>query len=226
MKQYGAIFDMDGVLINSYRAHLDSWMVLARRHGLVMTEEMFVPTFGRTSRDSIRSLWPQLNLDDATVRQWDAEKEAAWREIIVRDFPEMDGASELLERLSAGGFKLAIGSSGPPENVATVMKCLRNSNLFTSAINGSIVTHGKPHPEVFLKAAKGLGLEASRCVVIEDATVGVAAAKAAGMAVAAITGTTTREALSSADLVVDSLRELSPVRLGALIDGRPTAKQI
>lgn len=215
----GVIFDMDGVLVDSYQPHLKSWQELARRHGLEMTEVQFAATFGRTSREIIRELWGD-QVAEEDVAEMDAEKEALYRDILREDFPEMDGAEELIASLAAAGVALAIGSSGPPENVEVVMECLPSAHRFAATVHGKEVSHGKPHPEVFLKATEKLGLPPKRCAVVEDAVPGVKAARSAGMACVAITGTTTREELSSAgaNLVVDSLRELTPGHIAGLID--------
>src|SRR5688500_8589330 len=125
----GVIFDMDGVLVDSYRAHLRSWQDTAALHQLNLSESDFARTFGRTSRDIIRALWPDRFNDDEVAR-FDAAKEARYREILAEDFPEMPGASGLIRTLHDAGFRLAIGSSGPPQNVALVRRQLRNGDLF------------------------------------------------------------------------------------------------
>ncbi|MBW1689966.1 MAG: HAD family phosphatase [Deltaproteobacteria bacterium] len=205
---WGVIFDMDGVLIDSYRAHFLSWRKMLRNHGLDITEEQFAATFGRTNPDIFARLYPSVKKEHYPVLA--EEKEAAFREIISTDFPEMKGASELIKALHEAGAALAIGSSGPRENLEAVLNALPGGTHFMATTNGSELTWGKPDPEVFLTAARKLGLPPERCVVVEDASVGVAAGKAAGCAVIAITGTATREHLKDADLVVDSLRELTP----------------
>jgi len=218
MADRAVIFDMDGVLVDSYLAHFESWERLGLAHGLTMTAEQFSATFGRTSRDIIRNLWGNT-VAEADIPAWDQQKEAFYREIIRRDFPAMDGATELLRALDAAGFALAVGSSGPPENVAAVIECLEGAELISARVTGMDVTRGKPDPQVFLIAAKKLGVAPSRCAVIEDAPAGVEAARRAGMAAVAITGTADRETLNeNADLVVDSLRELSAEGLAELID--------
>ncbi len=216
MSILGVIFDMDGVLVDSYRAHLASWQELARRHGLAMTEEQFAQTFGRTSRDIFASLWPGL-VKAADIPKLDDEKESLYRDILKAHFPEMKGAGELVAALHAAGFRMAIGSSGPPENVQVVHDCLPNGRHITATVNGRQVTHGKPHPEVFLLAAGKLGLPPSDCAVVEDAPAGISAARAAGMAAIAITGTAPREKLAHADTIVESLTELTPDRITQLI---------
>jgi len=217
---YAAIFDMDGVLVDTYHAHFQSWLEVARSAGLSFTEEQFAPTFGRTSREIIAKFWGPHLTDEAEIAALDARKEAAFRRIISRDFPAMPGAGKLLADLRAAGFALAIGSSGPPENVALVLEKLCAGSLFGAVVTGMDVTRGKPDPQVFLLAAQRLGVPPARCVVIEDAAPGVDAAHAAGMRCVGLvsTGRTPQE-LSAADMVVSSLAELSPQLLRRLIDG-------
>lgn len=216
MAKYGVIFDMDGVLVNSYRAHFDSWNRMAHAHGLAMTESQFAASFGRTTREIIKMLWGD-NVADDDIPAMDDEKEAAYRDILRESFPEMPGAKDLLVALHEAGFALAIGSSGPPENVAVVRQAL--PPVFDAAVTATDVTHGKPHPEVFLKAARKLGVRPIRCAVVEDAPAGVKAARRAGMAAVAVTGTAPWAKLARrAHLVVSSLTELTEERLTTLID--------
>ncbi len=219
MKKYGVIFDMDGVLVDSYEAHYESWKLLAADHGLEFTEHQFAASFGQTSREIIRQYWPSEASED-DVPAWDAAKEAYYREILQADFPAMDGVGDLLHSLQKAGWAMAVGSSGPAENVQVVVDSLPEG-IFAATVNGHDVERGKPAPDVFVQAAGKLSLPAERCVVVEDAPVGVAAAHSAGMAAIAITGTATREQLADAELVVDSLRELSPATFaGILQQGR------
>jgi beta-phosphoglucomutase-like phosphatase (HAD superfamily) len=124
----------------------------------------------------------------------------------------------LIAALHAAGFAMAIGSSGPPENVAVVKRQLGNGHFISATVDGTQVKHGKPDPEVFLLAAVKLGLAPKQCAVVEDAPVGIEAARRAGMTAIALTGTASRQKLAEqAHLVVDSLRELSPAGVGELI---------
>jgi len=219
--QLGAIFDMDGVLVDSYRAHLASWNVMLAEHGRAVSEAEFAATFGRTSREIIAAIRPDRRLSDGQIAALDARKEEAFREIIAREFPVMPGAAELLRALDGDGFALAIGSSGPPENVQLVLDRLGLRRLFGAVVTGRDVTRGKPDPQVFLLAAERLGIPPARCVVVEDAPLGIAAAKAAGMASLGVASTgRTRQMLAAADLVVDSLGELSPQVFRQLIGQR------
>jgi len=214
------IFDADGVLVDSYRAHFEAWRALGRRLGRDMTEQRFAGTFGMRNEDLMPILWGEA-VPEADIPAWSRWKEATYREILLRDFPAMDGARELIDALRRAGFRLAVGSSGPPENVAVCLKGLRRAGAFAATVDGSEVARGKPEPEVFLKAAAKLGVPPAACAVVEDAVAGVEAAKRAGMVAIGLTGTTTREALAArADVVVDSLRDLTPETIAALIDGQ------
>jgi len=207
-KGWGVIFDMDGVLIDSYRAHFYSWQQMLRNHGFDITEEQFAATFGLTNQDIFARLYPSIPSGEYSGLA--LEKESAFRKIITADFPEMDGASELIAALQEAGALLGIGSSGPPENLEVLLRNLPGGRYFSAVTNGQEISRGKPHPEVFLKTAAKMGLPPEKCVVVEDAVAGVMAGKGAGCRVVALTGTAGRKALSEADVIVDSLRELTP----------------
>jgi beta-phosphoglucomutase len=217
--ELATIFDMDGVLIDSYQAHYRSWVELAGRRGLTISEPQFKICFGRTSRESMAQFWGAGRFSDEQVRVMDLEKEAAFRRIIAADFPAMPGATELIAALHEADFGVAVGSSAPRENVAVAIDQLGLRDRFDAVVTGSDVQRGKPDPQIFLTAAQRLGVPPARCVVIEDAPVGVAAAAAAGMACVGLASTgRTRETLSRAQLVVAALSELSPAVLRQAIE--------
>jgi beta-phosphoglucomutase len=218
MPELAVIFDMDGVLVDSYEPHFQSWQRLYDELGIEYSEAVFAADFGQTSRDILRRRFPE-ELTEARFREIDDRKESYYRDIIRESFPAMDGADDLIESLAGDGFRLAVGSSGPPENVELAIEKLRSGRLISAKVTGADVTRGKPDPQVFLMAAERLSVPPSSCAVIEDAVHGVEAAKRAGMVAIAVTGTSTREDLAAADLVIDSLRELSPGRIRELIEG-------
>jgi beta-phosphoglucomutase len=217
-----AIFDMDGVLVDTYHAHFRSWLEMAVPEGLRFSEQEFAPTFGRTSREIIAHFWGKDRYDDARIAELDRRKEAAFRRIIAEDFPAMPGAVDLLRSLHKAGFRLAVGSSGPPENVQLVVDKLGARDLLGAIVTGEDVSRGKPDPQVFLLAAERLDVAPARCAVIEDAPAGVAAANAAGMTSVGLLSTgRTPEDLAAAAAVVRSLSEISPSMLRDLIAQRP-----
>ena len=209
MPQLAVIFDMDGVLVDSYRAHFASWQQLYGELKVEYSEAAFAADFGRTSRDILRRTLDQ-QLSDDRIHELDSRKETLFREILRNDFPATEGAVQLIDALAADGFLLAIGSSAPPENIALSLEKLGRGAKFAASVTGAEVTRGKPDPQVFQIAAERLGVSATSCAVVEDAIHGIEAANRAGMASIALTGTATRGQLAHADLVIDSLGELSP----------------
>ena len=123
---------------------------------------------------------------------------------------DMDGADNLIIDLYEAGTLLSIGSSAPMENIRAVMSATHRDIYFKVITDASEVNRGKPDPEIFLKTAGKMELPPERCAVVEDAHAGVRAGRSAGCAVIALTGTATREQLEEADLIADSLRELTP----------------
>lgn len=218
---WGVIFDLDGVLVDSAWAHRQAWYDLAAREGLEMSDEFFSDTFGMQNDTIIPMLRPEVTEQEMErMAQW---KEKRYRELI-RSRPELaEGVDALLHDLRAHGFKLAIGSSAPKENVDVFWVAAHLDRTMQARVTKERVRTGKPSPETFLKAAEELDLPAGRCAVVEDAVHGVQAGKAAGMPVAAVTTTRSRAELmqAGADRVVDSLAELAASDFVALL-GSPT----
>jgi len=219
--RYGVIFDMDGVLVDSYHAHFQSWRMLAHEHGLEITEQQFANYFGRTSREIIGELWGDvLAGDDQRVQTLDRRKEHLYREIIRNDIPLSEGLCELLGALAGDGAVLAVGSSGPPENVELVLDGTNIRHYFSAVITGADVTRGKPDPQVFLLAAERMSLGPQFCAVIEDAPAGIEAARRAEMKAIALTTSHNPDRFTTADMIITTLTDLTPNRLRKLILSR------
>lgn len=212
----GVIFDIDGVLLDSYKMHYQCWRAVAERHSIILRKKDFDSLFGRRGSEIVREIWGE-HLPAPEVVAIHQGKQALYREHLQRNFPTMDGAIQLIDALAAQGFVLSIGSSAPSENVEMSLKGLDRAKSFKAVVTGSDVTCGKPDPEVFLLAAQRMGVEPSSCAVIEDAPAGIAAALAGGMTAIAIAGTAAPESLTMAHLVVTSLRQLTPKRISELI---------
>ncbi len=204
----GVIFDLDGVLVDTGWAHKQSWIDLGEQEGFSISDEFFHSTFGMQNYKIIPTLIErELTRDE--VDRLAAWKEQRYREIIADRLEPADGAKNLLDDLRESGFRLAVGSSAPRENLDLVLDSSSLRDYFDVCISGEQVEHSKPAPDTFLMAAKELRLHPARCVVVEDAVQGVEAGKAAGMPVAAITTTRKRADLTQADIIVDSLAELT-----------------
>ena len=145
-------------------------------------------------------------------------KEQRYRELVEGKLKLLDGVKVLIDDLKKHGFALAIGTSAPRANLDFMLEHKPLGDCFDVYVTGEEVISGKPAPDTFLKAAEKLSMPADRCVVVEDAVAGVQAGKTAGMAVVAVTNTTDRPKLAQADIIVDSLAELSVENFAALID--------
>ena len=212
----GVIFDVDGVLLDSYQMHFECWMSLAEEDGIVITESEFRSLFGRRGRKIAREVWgPEF--PEQQIVSIHRRKQALYRESLQRNLPAMDGAVQLIDALVEAGLVLAVGSSAPPANVEMTLERLDRRQAFSAIVTGSDVTRGKPDPRVFLLAAQRMGLEPSHCAVIEDAPVGIAAAVTGGMTAIALLGTAPADRFTQAHLVVNSLHQLSPKRIADLI---------
>jgi beta-phosphoglucomutase len=204
----GVIFDLDGVLVDTGWAHKQSWLDLGEQEGFSMSDEFFNSTFGMQNYMIIPMLiGSELPRDE--VDRMAGWKEQRYREIIADHLEPAAGAKTLLDGLRSMNFRTAVGSSAPRANLDLVLGSADLVDYFDACVSGEQVRHGKPAPDTFLMAAKELGLPPGRCAVVEDAVQGVEAGKAAGMPVAAVTTTRKRADLATADIVVDSLAELS-----------------
>lgn len=219
MTELAVIFDMDGVLIDSYAAHFVGWSQMYRELDVPYTEADFAADFGRTSRDILFRRFG-TELPDARIRELDERKEALFRDSLRRNFTPMPGARDLIEALAVAGFRLGVGSSAPPANIELCLNLFGCFDRFGAIVTGQDVTRGKPDPQVFLLAAEKLDVTPPNCAVVEDALHGVEAANRAGMASIALTGTATREQLSHARNIVDNLIELTPEAIRTLIGRR------
>lgn len=204
----GVIFDLDGVIVDTGPFHKQSWYDLAEKEGFVMSDELFYSTFGMQNYQIIPKLAGKKMSRDEIDRMSDW-KEQRYRELIAGKLLLLDGVKSLLEDLKQNSFALAIGTSAPRANLNFMLEHIPLGDCFDVYVTGEEVTSGKPAPDTFLKAAEKLSIPAGKCIVVEDAVAGVHAGKAAGMAVVAVTNTTERARLAQADLVVDSLTELS-----------------
>lgn len=217
MNRWGVIFDMDGVLVDSSRAHYEAWRRLGEQEGRPFTPELFLSTFGMHN-GQILPLWLDGEADPAEMNRLAGWKEAKYRELAAHMMEPIAGVVELITKLRAADVPLAVGSSGPLANIELILRQLGVAEHFQALSTGDDVEHGKPDPEVFLVAARRLGLDPHRCLVIEDAPQGIEAARRAGMAVLAITSSRPSADLP-ADRVVDSFVGLTPRDLQELLPG-------
>lgn len=192
-----AIFDHDGVLVDSLELHQNAWLELGRRTGLPLTAEFIKHTFGMTNPSIFRQLLGDA-IDDAEMARLGDLKEVCYRDAARGNICLMDGVQPLLDGLTAHGVRLAIGSSGVRPNLELTVASCGLEGRFAAIAALEDIQRGKPDPEVFLLAAERAGVSPARCVVFEDATFGIQAAKAAGMYAVGVGTTHPLEALRAA----------------------------
>ena len=188
MKSKGIIFDLDGVICSTDEYHYLAWKALADRMGI---------PFDRERNNLLRGVSRMASLDiileksdktytDEEKTAFAEEKNTLYRELLGRMSPaDLSGdVKNTLEALRKTGLKLAIGSSS--KNTPFILERIGLKDFFDAVADGNCITHSKPHPEVFLKAADKLGLIPQDCLVVEDAHAGVEAAKAGGFDCAAM----------------------------------------
>ncbi len=206
---WGAIFDWDGVIIDSSEQHRMCWERIAAEDGRTLPEGYFKKVFGMKNERLIPEILDWEHEPEAVRRMAD-RKEALYREIVRENGIEpLPGVREWLESLKGAGVPCVIGSSTCRENIECVIDVIGLRDFFQDIVSGDDATHGKPHPEIFLVAAVRLGLPPERTVVFEDALVGIEAAQRGGMKVIAVASTNPPEQLQHADRVVRRLDELT-----------------
>lgn len=201
-----AIFDHDGVLVDTLKLHQDAWVAMARETGLDLTPEFILETFGMTNAMILRKIRGE-SLSDADVLAYSDRKEQLYRDRARGTIALMPGVRGFLDAMTAAGADLAIGSSGVRENLELTVEEAGLDGRFKAIVAGEDVVRGKPDPQVFLLAASRSGARPEESMVFEDAPVGIRAAKAAGMLAIGVTSSHDAGALwdAGADVVVADL---------------------
>jgi len=177
------IFDMDGVIIDSEPASAQSWVEVAKRHGLDWTtmQKICDETIGMSQSGMNQKIKENFG-EDFPVEELRAEKRIVFDDMFRKgQVPVKPGITELLKHLRENNFKTAIASSTYEQYVRQEMQQLNLIDLFDEIVTGDKVTRSKPAPDIFILACETLKLTHKECIVIEDSYNGVRAAKAAGI---------------------------------------------
>ena len=185
MRPDAVIFDMDGVLVDSEPFGFEALRRVMARYGLPYGEEENAEFLGRTTLDSCQILRERHLLPEAaeTLADWYVE---GMLEQIARGPIPMAGVPEVLRRIRAAGYRMALASSAEVRVIDANLTALGLRPLFDAVVSGTQVARGKPAPDVFLAAAERLGAPPATCLVVEDSRNGLLAAKAAGMRCAVV----------------------------------------
>lgn len=215
---YGVIWDVDGVIIDSADQHRRAWEQMAAEQGLPYSDDAFWASFGMRNADVIPRMY-DVHGPAERITALAGRKEAIYRQLLAAEATALPGARELMAALHAAGYRQALGSSAPEENISTIVQLLQLAPFLDATVSGETVTHGKPAPDIFLAAAAHLGIAPGRCLVFEDAPAGVAAAHAGGMRCIAVRRAGVPEApgIEAADYVADTLCDVDVAMIDHLL---------
>lgn len=175
------IFDMDGTIVDNMPVHNQVWSQLLTEMGIDMPlEEFHHRTTGKKNDDIIRWL-KGPGVSEEEIHDIAEKKEARYRELYRDQIVPVAGLIRLLEEAAAKGIPVALATSANPRNMRFIVDGLGVEQYFTTILTSADIVHGKPHPEIFLKAASRMGVAPEDCVVFEDAILGLEAAHRAGM---------------------------------------------
>ena len=182
-KHLCALFDLDGVIVDTAKYHFLAWKKIAKNIGCDLTHQDNEKLKGVSRSDSLRII---LNIANITITPEDFEYYLIQKNndylVLIQSISPSDilpGISEALSFLKERGLKIGLGSAS--KNAKIILDKLQLTNYFEAIIDGNLVENGKPDPEVFLKGSTALKVSPERCIVFEDAVAGISAAKAAGM---------------------------------------------
>ncbi len=221
---WAVLSDMDGVIVLSNPAHQATWLAFSQEKlGVVVTEEMFYQTIsGRKNEEALADLFPGRYSAEQLARI-SLEKEAFYRERYGPTLAPVPGILELFAALVSlpanMAAKMALVTSGPPENARFIIGRFRLQQVFGAVVTAAEVTRSKPDPAIFLLGAARLGIPPARCIVLEDAAAGVQAAKSAGMRCLAVTTSESAERLAAAgaDMVRADFRGITWWHLAGML---------
>jgi beta-phosphoglucomutase family hydrolase len=198
------IFDMDGVLVDNAVYHQRAFKeYFASMGGRDFTLDMF----GKSNEDIMKLMFPGIL--DEKIKEYSEGKEAYYREIYKPNMKLLAGLIDFLKELKASGIKTAVGSSAPTVNVDFVVDTLDIRRYFDEFVDSSGVARAKPAPDIYLKAAKLLEVEPSKCLVFEDAIAGIEAARNAGMKVIGVATTLTYDKLDNTNGRIHDFTEIN-----------------
>lgn len=198
------IFDMDGVLSDTQTIHGAIEADIVNRYGGSTTPDELAQRYaGVPTRVFLREL---ITVTDEELEVLMSEKEQRFLDAIKERVPAVPGSLELVARARALGLKIAVASGSGPRTVNATLHGLGITDSFDAIVTADDVEHGKPAPDIFLEAARRLGVEPKDCTVIEDGVAGMQGARAAGMKTIALA---THDREYPADVVVHSLDEIT-----------------
>ncbi|MCQ4086484.1 HAD family phosphatase [Saccharibacillus sp. JS10] len=203
------IFDMDGVIIDSEPLHFEVDRQVMEHYGHLTTQEKLEEYVGMTNPELWKIIREEYGISQSVEEIIEFQLSHKNEVLRATQMEPIDGIREWIATLKENGIPCAIASSSPPIFIEAVLSKFNLQNEFQVIVSGEQVPKGKPAPDVYLRAAELLGVNPARCVVLEDARHGIAAAKAAGMyCIGFVNLNSGNQDLSQADRIIQSIREI------------------
>jgi beta-phosphoglucomutase len=200
IQRLAILWDLDGTIIDSKECHFESWKSVFEKFGFAFSRSAYDENFGRNNHTALRA-YLGFEPDDDLETAISDEKEAIFRKTVAKQARLIPGVRTWLEEANARKFPQVIASSAPMENIKTVLTSFELDTYFEHLISGADLP-AKPEPDVFLTTASSIGYLPVDCLVIEDSSPGVHAAKNAGMRCIGVASAGNQDNLVSADLVL------------------------
>lgn len=208
------LFDLNGTMIDDMHYHWDVWFdVITNQLGAKLTKDEVRAHMYGTNREVLTRIFGEGKFTTQEFEKISHAKEVRYQEIYKPHLDLLPGLFALLETVKRREIKMAIGSAAPPFNINFVLDSLNIRHYFQEVLSGDDVAQSKPNPEVYLKAAKLLGVTPSSCIVFEDAPKGVEAAANAGMKSVVITTMHSEEEFSRYDNILLYIKDYTDHRL-------------
>ena len=208
------LFDLDGTLIDSMPHHHTAWVEWHARRGLkIDADSFFMSTAGRSNDEIFADMLPGTSAFDIAVLV--DEKETLYREFAAPSLALIAGAQAFVQRARAAGLRLAVCTASTPKNMALAFQRFGIDEWVETVVSPTDGLRGKPHPDIFLEAARRLGIAPEHCVVYEDAPLGVEGARRAGMQAVALTTTLPASAFAGFDNLLAIAADFNALALPA-----------
>jgi HAD superfamily hydrolase (TIGR01509 family) len=220
--EYGFIFDMDGVVIDSNPFHKIAWGKFLKGKGIACDDAYFDNVLsGKTGPTSLRIIFGE-DLSESLMEEYLREVDGNYQSILRESEEELaiEGLYDFLASIKGKVYRLGLATSAPPLNIKLGLEKLGLEGVFEVVVGKADVVNGKPHPEVYLTTVERLGLTVDRCVVFEDSKAGVQSALNAGIPVVGIASGHSRKELlaEGVSLAVENFSQLKLEQVTRLIN--------
>jgi beta-phosphoglucomutase len=212
-KKFGLLFDMDGVIAHTNPHHKVTIKLLCEKYNKQVSDS-FLEEKVYGNKEWIPEIFGDISADE--LQRLADEKELMFRDYYQKDLKATDGLIPFLSDMKAHDIPMAVATSAPLENADFILDGLEIRNYFSAILTSANVDKSKPDPEIYLKAASKLSLDAKDCIVLEDSLAGVKAGQAAGSKVIGLTTTHTAKELSHCNLTIENFEGLTFDKVASL----------